>query len=63
VWVGAVTMILDGCDIGSGCVIGAGSVVTQSFDAYSVAVGAPCKFLNRRGADTQDGEDANYTKR
>jgi acetyltransferase-like isoleucine patch superfamily enzyme len=51
VWIGAGTMILDGCEIGSGCVIGAGSVVTQSLEAYSVAVGAPCKFLKRRGAD------------
>jgi acetyltransferase-like isoleucine patch superfamily enzyme len=51
VWIGAGTMILDGCEIGSGCVIGAGSVVTQSLEAYSVAVGAPCKFLKRRGAN------------
>jgi acetyltransferase-like isoleucine patch superfamily enzyme len=52
VWIGAGTTILDGCEIGSGCVIGAGSVVTHSLEAYSVAVGAPCKFLKRRGADT-----------
>jgi acetyltransferase-like isoleucine patch superfamily enzyme len=50
VWLAAGVVILDGIELGQGCVIGAGSVVTQSFPEYTVAVGVPAKKLKTRGA-------------
>lgn len=53
VWIGAGTIILDGCEIGEGCVIGAGSIVTKSLRPYSVAVGAPAREVRKRCANAQ----------
>jgi acetyltransferase-like isoleucine patch superfamily enzyme len=49
VWLGAGTIVLDGCEIGDGCVIGAGSVVTRSLPPYSIAIGVPAKVIRQRG--------------
>ncbi len=51
VWLGAGTIVLDGCEIGDGCVVGAGSVVTRSLAPYSVAVGSPARPVRRRRLD------------
>lgn len=48
VWLGAGTIVLDGCEIGDGCVIGAGSVVTKSLSPYTVAVGTPARAIRQR---------------
>ncbi len=48
VWLGAGTIVLDGCEIGDGCVIGAGSVVTRSISPYSVVVGSPAREIRKR---------------
>lgn len=48
VWLGAGTIVLDGCEIGDGCVVGAGSVVTKSLAPYSVVVGSPAREIRKR---------------
>jgi len=49
VWIGAGARILDGVTIGRGCVIGAGAVVTKSTRANGIYVGAPAKWIGKRG--------------
>ena len=48
VWLGAKTIVMDGCDIGDNSVIGAGAVVTKSIPDYSVAAGIPAKVIKDR---------------
>lgn len=47
-WIGRRTIILPGVNIGEGCVIGAGSIVTKSFEPYSIIAGNPAKCIGRR---------------
>lgn len=55
VWLGTGVVVGAGVTIGSGCVIGAGSVVTRDIPPHSVAVGAPCRVIRRRGgAESRD---------
>ena len=49
VWIGANVCILGGVEIGRGCVIGAGSVVAESLEPMSVAVGNPARVVKKRG--------------
>ncbi len=49
VWIGANACILGGVEIGKGCVIGAGSVVSESLEPMSVAVGNPARVVKKRG--------------
>ncbi|MCL4417553.1 MAG: acyltransferase [Actinobacteria bacterium] len=48
VWLGAKTIVMDGCNIGDNSVIGAGAVVTKSIPDYSVAAGVPAKVIKDR---------------
>ena len=48
VWLGAKTIVMDGCDIGDNSIIGAGAVVTKSIPDYSVAAGIPAKVIKDR---------------
>lgn len=47
-WLGAGAVVLDGVSLEKGCVIGAGAVVTQSFPAYTIAVGVPARKSGTR---------------
>lgn len=46
-WLGSNCTVLKGVSIGFGSLIGAGSVVTKSVPPLSIAVGNPCKVINR----------------
>ena len=48
VWIGQNVTILPGVHIGDGAIIGANSVVGSSIDAYTIAVGNPCKPVRKR---------------
>jgi acetyltransferase-like isoleucine patch superfamily enzyme len=48
VWLGAKTIVMDGCDIGDNSVIRAGAVVTKSIPDYSVAAGIPARIIKDR---------------
>lgn len=47
-WVATSSTVLPNVTIGDYCVVGAGSVVTKSFDEYSVVGGNPAKFIKKR---------------
>ena len=47
-WLGAKSMVMDGCNIGDYSIIGAGAIVTKSIPEYSVAVGVPAKVIKDR---------------
>ncbi len=47
-WIGAGVIIVDGVNLGEGCVVAAGSVVTKSFQAFSVIGGVPAKVIKIR---------------
>lgn len=47
-WIGAGAIILDGVNLSDGCVVAAGSVVTKSFEAFSVIGGIPAKKIKTR---------------
>lgn len=46
-WIGGNTVILPGITIGDNVTIGAGSVVTKDVPADCIAVGNPCRLLDR----------------
>lgn len=47
VWIGGNVVVLPGVKIGNNCVIGAGSVVNRDIPSNSVAVGNPCRVLEK----------------
>jgi len=48
VWLGAKSIIMDGCSIGDNSIVGAGAVVTQSIPRYCIAAGIPAKIIKER---------------
>ena len=46
-WIGVGAVILDGVTLGDHCVVAAGSVVSESFGAYSVVAGAPARLVKQ----------------
>jgi virginiamycin A acetyltransferase len=48
VWIGALTAILDGSDIGNGCVVGASSLVRGVLEENSIYAGNPIRKIGTR---------------
>jgi acetyltransferase-like isoleucine patch superfamily enzyme len=53
VWVGANVIILKGVTIGTGSIIAAGSIVTKSYEAYSIIGGVPAKLIRKRFSEDE----------
>ncbi len=52
-WIAARVIILPGVELKKGCVAGAGSIITKSFDEFSVVAGAPAKIITKRNSNLQ----------
>ena len=50
VFIGARGMVLPNVNLKRGCVVGAGSIVTKSFEEYSVIAGNPAKVITMRNS-------------
>ena len=48
VWIGALTAVLDGSDIGNGCVVGASSLVRGVLDEFCIYAGNPIRKIGAR---------------
>lgn len=48
VWIGARSMILDGCKIGNGAVIAAGAVIVKDVPAFAIVGGVPARVIRYR---------------
>lgn len=48
VWIGTRVIILPGVHIGKKSIVAAGSVVTKSFEPYSIIGGVPAKLIKKR---------------
>lgn len=49
VWIGRLTTVMPGINIGNGSIIGANSVVTHDIPSGQVWAGNPCRFIKTRG--------------
>ena len=52
VWIGKGVVIMSGVKIGDGACIGTNTVVSKDVPPYTIAVGAPMKFVRQRFSDT-----------
>lgn len=53
VWLGARSIIMPGITLDKGVIVGAGSVVTKSFDKFSIIGGVPAKMISKRHENLQ----------
>lgn len=52
VWLGMNVVVLPSVEIGNNVIIGANSVVNKNIPPNSIAVGNPCKVINKKSAYT-----------
>ena len=50
-FIGCGAVILHGVKLGKNCIVGANSVVTKSFEDYSVIAGSPAKLLRTMASE------------
>jgi acetyltransferase-like isoleucine patch superfamily enzyme len=55
-FIGYGARILPGVELGEHCIVGANSVVTKSFDAFSMVAGAPAKIIKRYNPSSRQWE-------
>ena len=48
VWLGYNVIVLSGVNLGKGCIVAAGSVVTKSFEEFSIVGGVPARLIRKR---------------
>ncbi|MBM3705590.1 MAG: hypothetical protein FJW66_03595 [Actinobacteria bacterium] len=53
VWLGAKSIVMDGCSIGDNSIIGAGAIVTRNIPEDSVAAGIPARVIKTRKSTGQ----------
>ncbi len=63
VWIGANTTILPEVSIGNNVTIGANSVVTKSIPDNAIAVGNPCKVIQKKEAYSEDFSQIIFNKK
>jgi acetyltransferase-like isoleucine patch superfamily enzyme len=58
-WLGAKSIIMDGCNVGDYSIIGAGAIVTKNIPDFSIAVGTPARVVKDRRAQKVAGTETN----
>ena len=51
--------VLPNVIIGNNCIVASGSIVTKSFDSYSVLAGSPAKVIKKYSFETKTWEKVN----
>lgn len=51
VWLGLDAVVMPGVRLGDGCIVAAKSVVTKSFEPYSIIGGNPARLIRKRFDD------------
>ena len=63
VWIGANSTILPEVTIGDNVIIGANSLVNKDIPSNSIAVGNPCKVINKKEVYTEDLSAIRFNKK
>ena len=55
VWIGRNACVMPGVNLGEGCIVAANSVVTHSFQPYSIVGGVPARLIKQVNGDNENG--------